>query len=188
MLRNPTVVLLLAMLAGLVAASPPPALSGRALTRGERALLAPLFQDAVDYDAIRIVRGRGFPLQGDRTLVTVHDVVYVPPTFYSDDFARESAELRAALVHEVAHVWQYTSGVDVLGGALRALLSTRGRYARAYRYELAPGRDLLDYSIEQQATILEDYYLARGRAAARFDGVLRRFLADPRYARRRLSR
>jgi len=178
-------VLLVATLAGLVAASPPSP-PGRALTRGERAFLAPLFQDAVDYDAIRIVRGRAFPLQGIRTLVTVRNLVYVPPGLYSDDFARESPEHQACLVHEVAHVWQSANGVNVFAGAMRALVATGGRYRRAYQYVLAPGRDLIDYGIEQQATSLEDYYLARGPEVARFAGVLRRFFADPRYARRRL--
>src|SRR6266545_7904031 len=89
--------------------------------------------------------------------------------------------------HEVTHVWQYASGVNVISGAMRALVDTGGRYTRAYHYVLARGRDLTDYGIEQQAAILEDYYLAlaRGPEAARFAGVLRRFLADPRYARRR---
>jgi len=172
--------MLLPLLAALLAPSPA---ASRELTPGERALLAPLFRDAVDYGAIRIVRGRAFPLQGSHTLVTLRAAVYAPDPVYLDDYARAGAEGQAVLVHEVAHVWQHSNGIDVIAGAMRAFIATGGRYGRAYRYELRPGRDLLDYGIEQQASILEHYFLARGQAAARFGGVLRRFLADPRYPR-----
>lgn len=171
------------LLAALVAPSPA---HGRSLTDGERAFLAPIFRDAVDYRAVRVVRGRAFPLQGDRTIVTIGHAVYAPAAVYTDDFARAPRERRAILVHEVAHVWQYESGIAVIAGAVRAFVVSGGRYTRAYRYVLLPGRDLLNYGIEQQASILEHYFLARAAGdAARFAGVLRRFLVDPRYPRRR---
>lgn len=173
---------ILPLLAALVAQS---SAHGRPLTDGERAFLAPLFRDAVDYDAIRIVRGRAFPLQGARTIVTLGRAIYVPQPVYVDDYAGAAPARRAILVHEVAHVWQYESGIAVIAGAVRAFFVAGGRYARAYRYRLAPGRDLLDYGVEQQASILEHYFLATGKDAARFAGVLHEFLADPRYPRRR---
>lgn len=173
-------VMLLPLMAALVAQSPA---LGRPLTPGERALLSPLFRSSIDYDAIRIVRGRAFPVQGRHTYVTLQEVVYAPVEVYCDDFAAAELDRQAVLVHEVAHVWQHVNGMNVIAGALRAFLVSRGRYQRAYRYELAPGRDLMDYGIEQQATILEHYFLARGSAASRFQGVLGRFLADPRYPR-----
>jgi hypothetical protein len=176
---------LLPLLAALIAQSPA---NGRALTSGERAFLAPLFRDAVDYRAVRVVRGRAFPLQGPRTLVTLGPVIYAPDAVYCDDFAARGADRRAILVHEVTHVWQHAVGINVVAGAVRAFFATGGRYARAYAYRLLPGRDLLDYGIEQQASILEHYFLARGQTAARYASVLRRFLADPAYPLRRRAR
>jgi hypothetical protein len=175
-------VLIVPLLAVALAHSPP---QGRPLTAGERAFLTPLFRDAVDYDAIRIVRGRAFPLQGRRTLVTIRQAVFAPDEVYVDDYANSSPSRRAVLVHEVAHVWQYVNGIGVVRGAMRALVASGGRYGRAYRYRLVPGRDLTDYGIEQQAAILEHYFLAHGFAAAAYADVLRRFLDDPRYPRRR---
>ncbi len=177
-------VLIVPVLAMALAQSAPP---GRGLTPGERAFLTPLFRDALDYDAIRIVRGRAFPLQGNRTLITIRDIVYAPAPVYCDDFAQVELGRQAILVHEVAHVWQHRSGINVVAGAVRALLASGGRYARAYRYQLVEGRDLVQYGIEQQASILEHYFLTRGHAALRYGEVLRRFLADPGYARRHLS-
>jgi hypothetical protein len=141
--------MILPLLAALVAPSPA---RGRPLTDGERALLSPLFRDAVDYDAVRIVRGRAFPLQGRTTIVTLRDVIYAPTPVYSDDFARADGVSQAVLVHEMTHVWQHTSGIDVIAGAVGAFLASGGRYHRAYRYQLTAGRDLIDYGIEQQAS------------------------------------
>lgn len=174
--------MLLPLVAALAAHWPGP---GRPLTPGERALLAPLYRNSIDYDAVRIARGRAFPLQGRSTVVTLRRVVYAPRAVYSDDFYRGGPDQQALLVHEMAHVWQYESGMRVIAGALRAFAASGGLYQRAYRYRLAPGRDLLDYGIEQQASILEHYSQARGREAARYHDVLRRFLRDPRYARER---
>lgn len=174
---------ILALLAALIAPSPA---HGRPLTDGERAFLVPLFRDAVDYDRIRVVRGRAFPLQSSRTIVTVGRAIYVPEPVYVADYARAAPERRAILVHEVVHVWQFESGIAVVAGAMRAFLANGGRYTRAYHYRLAPGRDLLQYGIEQQASIIEHYFLAHGgKEATLFTSVLRRFLEDPRYPRRR---
>lgn len=84
-------------------------------------------------------------------------------------------------------MWQHTNGINVVTGAVRAFFASGGRYTRACRHDLVPGRDLVDYGIEQQASILEHFFLTRGHAAARCGEVLRRFLEDPRHPRRRLA-
>ena len=173
---------ILPLVAALAAQSPA---HGRPLTGGERAFLAPIFQSAVDYDAIRVVRGRAFPLQSRYTIVTIGRAIYVPDPAYLADYASAAPARRAILVHEVAHVWQYENGIPIVAGAVRAFLGSGGRYARVYRYRLVPGRDLLAYGIEQQASIIEHYFLASRRQSAVFAGVLARFLADPRYPRHR---
>ena len=177
-------VLIVPVLAMALAQSAPP---GRGLTSGERAFLTPLYRDAVDYDAIRIVRGRAFALQGNRTLITIRDIVYAPAPVYCDDFAHVELARQAILVHEVAHVWQHRNGINVVAGAVRAFFAAGGRYDRAYRYQLVKGRDLVQYGIEQQASILEHYFLTRGHAALRFGEVLRLFVADPGYPRRHVT-
>jgi len=171
----------------------------RALTSGERALLRPLFRDGIDYDAVRVVHGRYLFQPGD-TYMTPRGHIYAPGPLYREDFSLE-AEDRAVLVHEIGHVWQFANGVDLVASAIAELARYRGDYERAYAYRLEPGRDLAEYGVEQQASILEDYYLLtaghgepsqlenRGlsaRARTRLYGsVLRKFLADARYARAR---
>src|SRR5262249_40606910 len=68
-----------------------------------------------------------------------------------------------------------------------------GNYERAYAYDLDGHRDLLDYGMEQQASIVQDYFLLQhdnrpqsltdSSHASRYRDVLAAFLADPGYAR-----
>jgi hypothetical protein len=169
----------------------------RPLTAGERTLLRPLFRDGIDYDRVRVI-GAPFPFQPADTYLTMGGHIYAPGPLFRADFSRQ-ADDRAVLVHEIGHVWQFTNGVDLIAHGLAELVKHRGDYQQAYWYRLEPGRDLTDYGVEQQASILEDYFLitvARDHASrmvnrglstrARdrlFAGVLRRFLENPRYAR-----
>ena len=74
-------------------------------------------------------------------------------------------------------------------------------YAKAYDYELVAGKDLLKYRIEQQAQIIQDFYLRQVAAAIPttehmknaddpsifmplYFQVLANFLNDPGYPRR----
>lgn len=83
-------------------------------------------------------------------------------------------------IHEMTHVWQYQNGQTV---ALRAIgeqlffefpsqaihhigkklsIEING-FKGAYSYELDVRKDLLDYGIEQQASIVADYWAMRNR-------------------------
>lgn len=83
---------------------------------------------------------------------------------------------------------------------LRSPSSTSSIYDKAYEYELLAGKDLLSYRIEQQAQIIEDFYLwymeavppTRNRVKnpgppssylPLYPQVLANFLANPAYAR-----
>lgn len=169
----------------------------RPLTAGERVLLRPLFRDGVDYDRVRVIDAP-FPFQPRSTYMTPRGHIYAPGSLFREDFSLGVAD-RAVLVHEIAHVWQFANGIDLIAHAVAEFAKYRGDYELAYPYLLVSGRDLADYGMEQQASILEDYYLVtidrdqprqmenRGLSTrerdALFAGVLRRFLADARYAR-----
>lgn len=72
---------------------------------------------------------------------------------YKDDFSASSVliEDKHLFMHELGHVWQHQNGQWV---RMRGLLS----WAADYYYELNKSR-LIDYSLEQQASILADYWL-----------------------------
>jgi len=185
------------------AAPEPPAVQ-RALTEREREVLAPLFGEALDLEVIRVIQDKYVPFQGDDTYMTPENDVYAPGVLYLDDFFAREVEPYAAstLVHEVTHAWQHQSGLDLIAAGAITFAATGGDYQAAYPYRLDPKKDLTEYNVEQQASIVEDWYLITLRQTAPYSlivddwanpdwpaiwegyrGVLKRFFADPLYAR-----
>jgi hypothetical protein len=172
---------------------------GRALTDGELAILRPIFGASIDYTVVRILDDKFTPHQPQYTYMTPESSVYAPGVLWRDDFSVDpDPYYRAVFVHELAHVWQYQNGMDMVAAGFAAFASVQGEYQRAYPYTLTPTSDLLDFGMEQQASILEDWYLVRvhGYAPTKmqnqvaaderdalFAAVLARFIADPAYAR-----
>ena len=139
---------------------PPEPRPGRALTERERVLLRPLFREGLDYDAVRVIDGR-FPFQPQNTYMAPEGNIYAPGHLYREDFAAPGVDVstRAVFVHEVTHVWQHQSGMNLLAGGAAELFKRRGAYESAYAYALVRDRDLLDYGMEQQASIVQDWHL-----------------------------
>ena len=61
------------------------------------------------------------------------------------------------MIHEFVHVWQIQQGVKMVRHAL---------FDRRYRYALKEGKAFFQYGIEQQAKIVEDYFLKREKGEA----------------------
>lgn len=180
---------------------PLPKVEGRVLTEGEIALVAPIFGAGVDPSVIRVVPGKFVRFQDDYTYMTPGNDIYAPGALFEADFSASSVDpyLQAVFIHEVAHVWQHQNGMDLIAAGLIAFAGARGDYAKAYPYTLDQGLDLTEYGIEQQASIVEDWFLitehglAPGRLEnppatskardALYRAVLASFLADPTYAR-----
>jgi hypothetical protein len=169
----------------------------RALTDGEIALLKPIFRDGINYAKIRVINN-SFPLQPANVYMTPRGHVYAPGRLWKDDFSKASAGLRAVFVHEVMHIWQHANGMDLIQQGVVEVLKHNGAYEKAYPYELERGRDLVDYGMEQQASIVEDYFtitidkqlphrltnkgLSIPDRDALYAAVLGKFLANARYA------
>jgi hypothetical protein len=170
----------------------------RPLTSGEIALLEPIFRDGIDYAKIRVINN-SFPLQPANVYMTPRGHVYAPGSLWQDDFSKAGAHRRMVFVHEIMHIWQHANGMDLIQQGFVELAKHGGDYEKAYPYELEPGRDLVDYGMEQQASIVEDYFaitvdkqvpyrltnkgLDRARRDALYRTVLSKFLANARYAK-----
>ena len=116
----------------------------RRLTRGEEELARSVFGDAIDYGTVRLVHEAPFAFA-----VTLGSVILFPSSA-PQDFAQADLRIQAWLIHELTHVWQHQTGVNVLW---------RGITERQYGYgKLDKSRTLSSYKIEQQAAIVEDYY------------------------------
>jgi hypothetical protein len=188
-------------------------LPGRPETPGERTMLSDIFHDSINYDKARVhssaamdfaVNPFGGTLTGVVSMAHTHgDVIVMGGQSNRPDYSSPGVddETRMIFIHENVHIWQFqnrplTMTLELFGDIFDKL---RGVDA-TYRYTLTPGRDLLDYSVEQQATIITDYYLdvSKGKAPeygdnaqkgaalkALYDGALKNFKANPNYIARR---
>lgn len=179
----------------------------RTLTQGEISLATKVFADAIDYSLVKIHSVAHNTLQNENDIVTPNGEMYFPGKHYKLDFSTASPDKRALFIHEMVHVWQHQNKLMNLytSAALEA-----ARYAfywrhKAYQYTLSEGADLLDYRLEQQASIIEDYYrvqfegitisattrggdnmqnqIPRSQWPNALRRVLMNFIANPRYVR-----
>lgn len=129
----------------------------RALTGGETALARDVFGDALDAPRVRIAALPAWP----RAFVAGPSLVFWPARSALRDFSLASLSLQAVLVHELVHVWQAQSGVNLLAAKLKA-----GDGPAAYHYEPAACAGFGDLNIEQQAMVVQHAFLAARRGGA----------------------
>lgn len=128
----------------------------RLLTEGEIALARSIFGNAIDFERVRIVRGKWWPFQPRGIVMAPTGNIHFHPSDprWSEDFSKAPLELQGLLIHELTHVWQ---------------AQTRGRFYLPlmrhpfcrYSYDLVPGRPFDLYGLEQQAEIVRHAFLAR---------------------------
>ena len=123
----------------------------RALTGGETALARDVFGDALDAPRVRIAALPAWP----RAFVAGPSLVFWPARSALRDFSLASLSLQAVLVHELVHVWQAQTGVNLLAAKLKA-----GDGPAAYRYDPATGTGFSGLNIEQQAMVVQHAFLA----------------------------
>lgn len=130
----------------------------RALTAGERMLVAGVFGDAVDSEPVLLHREKWWAFQPRRVTMAPDGHMWFHPreSSWHPDFSQASLSDQGHFVHEMVHVWQHQCGID--------LRFARPPFAR-YRYlPLVPGRPFGRYGIEQQAEIVRHAFLL-GRGA-----------------------
>ena len=78
--------------------------------------------------------------------------IYFHPADWCPDFSTVSIGKQSWLIHELTHVWQLQRGLKVVRGAI---------INRRYNYILQTGKSFFNYGIEQQARIVQDYFVRR---------------------------
>jgi hypothetical protein len=146
--------------------------SGRRLTPGEIALVRSVFGDAIDVGRVRIHNRRWWWFQPRRITMAPDGHLWFHPqnNLFCDDFCGRDLSLQGLFIHEMTHVWQHQSGINL---PLR-----RHPFCR-YDYSLKPGWTLKRYGLEQQAEIIRHIFLLRAGAKvpgapllSQYDGVL----------------
>lgn len=90
-------------------------------------------------------------MQENNTAMTPNGEIWFETQVYRDDYAVASVDYQHLFMHEMMHVLQYQHGMHV---RMRGLFS----WAASYKYRLDKNK-LSDYSMEQQASIVSDYWL-----------------------------
>lgn len=123
----------------------------RYLSEGEKKLAYSVFGEALQLEQIRIVAHR-WVLKNYAISPNGH--IYFNIYNWCEDFSKASLAKQSWLIHELTHVWQVQQGMQVV---LRALLN------RKYSYILKEGKTFFKYGIEQQASMVQDYFLKRAQ-------------------------
>lgn len=128
--------------------------SGRALTQRERALAQSVFQNAIDFDRVRIHKRKWWWFQPRGITMAPDGHLWFHPDndLFCDDFCDRDLGLQGLFIHELVHVWQYQQGIF--------LPLKRHPFCR-YDYSLKPGWKLQQYGLEQQAEIVRHYFLLK---------------------------
>ena len=121
-----------------------------------------MFRDTINYALVKVTDALGL---GDRPWTTNTPPIYtlnVGSTFYTS--LTSSGARRRLLIHELTHVWQGQHFIPfMINSAAHQTISAitnGGNVAVAYSYTV--GRAWRDYNVEQQASIVTDWY-DRGR-------------------------
>jgi hypothetical protein len=125
---------------------------GRALHQWEFDIVHDIFQDGLDASRIRIVETRIMSAP-----TTLGNQVRVAPGW---TFERDN---KPVLVHECAHVWQYqTRGTSYITDSVyhnaSGQIATGNRNVAYMNYQLRTNSSIGDFTAEEQATIVGDYY------------------------------
>ncbi len=122
----------------------------RGLTAQEIALFSQSFTKEFEIERVRLINRYHNPFAKRKILVRGYDIYWEN---YPEDFTIQSLTVRALLMHELCHVWQYATGRLSLW---RYITQPKNWF---YGYEFNEAQNFDDYPIEKQADLLQDWYI-----------------------------
>ena len=126
----------------------------RPMTFGEKMLAREIFAGSVNYEKVIVHCDSYFPfgLQPSEYAMAPNGELWFRKEKYWPDFSSATLDDQHTFLHEMGHVWQHQKGMWV---------RTRGLFSRLvdYRYRLDDKKLLSSYGMEQQASIISDYWL-----------------------------
>jgi len=162
-------------------------MASRLINQAEITLAQQVFQDQLPYDKIHFAsyylpNNEGVPttLASVSSLVPIRSLrsytIYFGPKVFSD--GADVPGTRNTLIHELTHVWQghhsqfaWEYMINSLLAQGHAILKDGNRNTA---YDYAPGKPWGDYNVEQQASIVEDWF----RNGMRPDDELFTYITD----------
>lgn len=166
-------------------------MAARPLTSGEMKLARSVFGDSIDYGTVRVSPEKfgGMDFLPEGTAMAPNGNLFMPGC-YCNDYSAKDIYTQGLFIHEMTHVWQYQNKVLApIVEAAKLNVKYKFNYNAAYAYALDAKKDLLDYNMEQQASIVQDYFVLKHKPVhdvgekQLFEKVLKNFIADPAYAK-----
>ena len=118
----------------------------RHMTEAEKQLAFSVFGNALHMDDVEIVAHR-FVLR--HYAISPNGNIYFNEKDWCEDFSKRPLNEQSWLIHELTHVWQIQQGIAVIR---KAILDRR------YNYVIEQGKHFLNYGVEQQAQMVQDYF------------------------------
>lgn len=119
----------------------------RLLTEDENKLARSVFGDSIQLENVRL-KTAWWVLKN--YAVSPNGNIYFNPADWIADFSQASLGKQSWLIHELTHVWQLQQGLKVIRGAV---------INRRYSYKVIAGKSFFNYGIEQQARMVQDYFV-----------------------------
>jgi hypothetical protein len=138
----------------------------RGLTAGEIQILKFVFGDSLPYDKQQITTNDA-NIGGKTNSITYSGTPHYTPLIWCPDFSAATAD-QWTFVHEFGHVWQSLHGTPPLKGWLENVQKHPVDYELNYPYDLATSEFFEDFNIEQQASIVADYWFISTNQAAKY--------------------
>ncbi|ESK37645.1 hypothetical protein P256_02078 [Acinetobacter nectaris CIP 110549] len=121
----------------------------RSLTSGEKQLIQSVFNNHIVLENVEIIAHKAVM---KNYAMSPNGKVYFNPVNWVEDFSILDIYKQSWFIHEMVHVWQLQQGVNVVLGAI---------CNRRYRYKLKYGKAFHCYGVEQQAQMVQDYFLKK---------------------------
>lgn len=134
----------------------------RNLTEGEIAIAKKYFDDRIDYKNVKVFDRPFLYMLNHRSagMAPNGNVYFLNKHSYRPDFA-QAPEAISGFIHEMTHVAQYQSGINIPGQAFVTLLKHGFNYSAAYDYKINTAHSYSEMNLEQQAQIMEHYFIKR---------------------------
>ena len=131
----------------------------RSITPGEKSLLRGVFETTIPLEDVEVAANVA-NLGGVHNSATPASLPMFSTDIWCEDFSAASVcnAYKGTFIHEFMHVWQDCHGISKIIPALWLFVRHAGDYALAYPYDLSNSPNILDYNIEQQAVIIEDWW------------------------------
>ncbi len=155
----------------------------RKLTAGEITLAQSVYQNSLNYQNIRIHKGRLIPFfQHESVAMSPFGTMHFPSALYVDDFSTADQSKQHLFIHEMAHIWQFQLGLTLWldGMILTAKGGYRANQCYAYEHRVGVCEHFSDFNMEQQADLIADWFIFRHtRNNKKIQQIMQSFIHNP---------